>query len=112
MARGGSRKGAGRKPGSATVRTREIAERLSQTGASPLEVMLDAMRYFHDRAISELRECGSAGSKTVAEAFASAATIAKDAAPFLHPKLSSIEHSGPDGGDIPFTFVLDRAEDR
>jgi len=35
-----------------------------------------------------------------AEHWDMAAAIAKDAAPYIHPKLSSIEHSGPDGGPI------------
>ncbi|MBP2301563.1 hypothetical protein [Azospirillum picis] len=82
MARGGARQGAGRKPGSATKRTREIAERAIAERKSPLEVLLDIMHEATDTA-------------TKLEA-------AKAAAPYVHPKLSSIEaqHSGPGGGPI------------
>lgn len=71
--------------------------------------MLDAMRYFHGIALKAVDDSGGLPTKEAADAHASGATIAKDAAPFMHPKLASIEHSGPDGGDIGFTFNLDRA---
>jgi hypothetical protein len=29
-----------------------------------------------------------------------ACAIAKDLAPYIHPKLSAVEHAGPDGGPI------------
>ena len=41
---GGARKGAGRKAGSATKRTREIADKAAENGITPLEFMLDVMR--------------------------------------------------------------------
>ncbi len=92
MARGGSRKGAGRKPGSATAKTREIADRIMAEGLSPLEVMLTAMR-----------------EHAKAKRWDFAAGIAKDAAPYVHPKLASVEMTGKDGGSIGFTFTLDKA---
>jgi hypothetical protein len=73
-ARGGARPGAGRKRGSLTKRTQEIAARASAEGITPLEVMLGAMR-----------EAWEKGEKK------EAAAIAKDAAPFVHPRLSSVE---------------------
>ena len=107
MARGGSRQGAGRKAGSATVRTREIADRLSQTGVSPLEVMLDAMRYFHSVA-RQAEADGGGPCKAAAEAYGAGASIAKDAAPFVHPKLASIEHNNGDGE--PFKIIVTSAQ--
>ncbi len=71
---GGPRKGAGRKPGAANQKTREIADKAVQKGITPLEVMLEAM--------NALRESGD---------LEKAAGIAKDAAPYIHPKLSSVE---------------------
>lgn len=92
MPRGGKRPGAGRKAGSLTARTREIAERALagelpaltdfQT-ATPLEVMLFAMR-----------AAANAGHLD------DAAKIAGHAAPYIHPKLASIEHTGRDGGPL------------
>lgn len=83
MARGGKRAGAGRKPGSATKRTREIADAAAAEGVTPLEVMLKAMREHYD-----------------SERWDEAAAVAKDAAPYMHPKLAAIEHSGKDGGAL------------
>jgi hypothetical protein len=84
MARGGSRSGAGRKKGSTTKRTREIAEQAFSDGITPLEVMLTAMRRHAE-----------------ANDWDAAAEVAKNAAPYMHPKLAAVEHSGPDGEAIP-----------
>lgn len=77
MARGGVRPGAGRPKGAANLKTREIADLAAEAGITPLEVMLHAMRMYVN-----------------AENWNAAAMIAKDAAPYMHPKLSSIEHGG------------------
>ena len=42
--RGGARKNAGRKPGAATTKTREIANKASEAGLTPLEYILSVMR--------------------------------------------------------------------
>jgi hypothetical protein len=83
MAHGGKRTGAGRKPGSATSKTRAIADKAAAEGITPLEVMLHAMREHY-------------GSGK----FDEAAAIAKDAAPYMHPRLAAIEHGGKDGGPL------------
>lgn len=71
---GGARPGAGRKPGSLTAKTREIAEKCAQANKTPLEVMVEAMIEAYDRKDFEL-----------------ATKYAKDAAPYMHPRLSNIE---------------------
>ena len=83
MALGGKREGAGRKLGSTTKKTREIAEKALEQGITPLEVMLGAMREAYERA--DMKE---------------AATFAKDAAPYVHPRLAAVEHAGKGGGPI------------
>ncbi len=90
MPRGGKRPGAGRKPGSKNARTAAVARKATAEGIQPIEVMLHAMRLHF-----------AAGE------YDAAATIAKDAAPYCHPRLASLshEHSGKGGGPIPFTFV-------
>jgi hypothetical protein len=77
MPRGGRRPGAGRKRGSLSKKTTEIAAELGARGLSPLEVMILAMRYYHD-----------AGNLD------RAAAIARDAAPYMHARLSSIQVGG------------------
>jgi hypothetical protein len=78
MARGskpGERRG-GRKKGTtnkATKKRRDIAEKALEQGKSPLEVLLEAM--------NDAYKTGGA---------AAAAAFAKDAAPYVHPKLATI----------------------
>lgn len=101
--RGGARKGAGRKAGSATKKTREIADRAMADGITPLEYMLQVMRTEPD-ALMEPREAMAA----VVMRF----EAAKAAAPYIHPRLAAIEHSGPDGASLaPPVIHLVRDED-
>jgi hypothetical protein len=80
---GGKRKGAGRRKGSLTKKTREIAEKASAEGITPLEVMLGAMRAAWEKQDKD-----------------TAARFAKDAAPYVHPRLANVEHTGEDGGPM------------
>jgi hypothetical protein len=98
--RGGKRANAGRKPGSATQKTRAIADKAAEDGVTPLEVMLDNMRFAHGEAHVVLEKLVAGGAE-VPEAFNEfkellrfrgiAQEAAKDAAPYLHPRLSSVE---------------------
>ena len=81
MARGGKREGAGRPSGAVTRRTREAAEAASESGLTPLEYMLSILR---DETQDQERRMWAA----------------EKAAPYVHAKLASVEHSGPDGGPI------------
>lgn len=92
--RGGARKGAGRPRGSASKKTRAIADRESKKGITPLEVMLKAMRE-HARKKN----------------WDAAASFAKDAAPYMHAKLAAVQHSGPGGGAIPIVDLTNMTPD-
>lgn len=81
MARGGKRDGAGRPAGAVTKRTREVAEKAASAGLTPLDYMLNVLR--DDGAAKEDRMWA-----------------AEKAAPYLHPKLASVVHTGKDGGPI------------
>jgi hypothetical protein len=78
MGRGGARPGAGRKPGTATRRTREIAERAMIEGETPLEYMLRVMR---DPAVDHERRD----------------EMARAAAPYIHPRLTAVAVKGLPG---------------
>ena len=100
--RGGSRKGAGRPKGSATRRTREIADRAAAEGITPLEYMLQVMR--------ESAEHEDPRVQIAREAMRFEA--AKAAAPYMHPRLAAVVHSGPDGASLaPPVIHLVRDED-
>jgi hypothetical protein len=71
---GGKRPGAGRKKGSATEKTREVADRLAAEEVTPLQVMMEVML--------KHRAAGRDDK---------AAAIAKDAAPYMHPRLSYVK---------------------
>lgn len=116
MARGGKRANSGRKTGTANARTRAIADKVVAEGVTPLEVMLDNMRFYHrgaDELIAKLLAHGiepSAQDPEDAEAGPHADLIdgikqvlllrqaageaAKDAAPFIHARLAPIDAKG------------------
>jgi len=79
--RGGRRRGAGRPLGSKNRRTAEIARAAAESGFTPIEVMLGTMRELWDQGTPEAK--------------LQAAEIAKDAAPYIHPRLASIDQTGP-----------------
>jgi hypothetical protein len=86
MARGGVRPGSGRKPGSPNKRTREIAQKAAKKGITPLEYMLKVMR-----------DSNAEGARRD--------DMAKAAAPYMHPRLNAIQHTGKDGEPIKVEFT-------
>lgn len=99
--RGGARKGAGRKPGSANKKTREIADKAAAEGTTPLEIMLRTMKAFADEA-----EANKTDRDAHLKLMAAASSVAKDAAPYVHPRLQAIEHTGRNGGPLAFEDIL------
>lgn len=115
MAHGGKRTGAGRPAGAVTTRTREIADRALAEGKTPLEVMLDNMRHFQQVALDaeaviesmNEEQVDSLGGnheekfkallakvKQAAGLRVMAHECARDAAGYIHAKLSAVQHSG------------------
>lgn len=113
MARGGKREGAGRKAGSRNSRTlaaEALRTKLLEGGASPLEVMIGNMRTAQAKAEKLIRDLDrlSIPASAAAEQLEAAVQLAKetrmlmmaahecakDAAPYLHPKLANIEVEG------------------
>lgn len=95
MARGGSRPGerrGGRQKGTPNRRTSERMQAIEAGGAMPLEIMLGAARILWARAHE-----GEAVDLDMVER---AGSMAKDAAPYVHPRLASVAHTGRDGGPI------------
>lgn len=72
MPRGGSRPNSGRKAGTKNIKTKVIAERCAEEGITPLEYMLNVMR-------------------DPAQEFDTRMDAAKSCAPYMHPKLASVE---------------------
>lgn len=92
---GGRRRGSGRKVGAATKKTREIADKLAESGEeTPLEYMLRVMRQKDD----DLDAMEKAGALDAVEKLKLKAVrderrdwAAEKAAPYIHPRLASIE---------------------
>ncbi len=87
--RGGLREGAGRKKGSCTKKTRELAEKAIEAGMSPLEYLLEVMR-------------------DVSQDQKDRIDAAKSAAPYIHPKLSSVVVDGDMSlsGELSFKQII------
>lgn len=81
MPKGGAREGAGRKPGVPNRKTAELQAAVLASGISPLEYMLSVMR-------------------DPGQDYPIRLDAAKSAAPYIHPKLAAIEHTGKDGKDL------------
>ncbi|MEC9266722.1 MAG: hypothetical protein VX464_11735 [Pseudomonadota bacterium] len=111
MARGGKRPGAGRPKGSTnpvTEKRKEAAERALEDGVTPLEVMLDNMRWAHEKAAE------SDDSTEALKGYrAAACEWAKAAAPYVHPKLANIDHNhgGQGTAEILFKTVYETGPD-
>lgn len=75
MAHGGSRQGAGRKPGAATKLNEEARKQAAEGGLMPLDYMLSILR---DESLAPDARMDAA----------------KAAAPYVHAKLSSVDNTG------------------
>jgi hypothetical protein len=84
--RGGARRGAGRKQGAATKKTREVADKAASEGITPLEFMLKIMRTEPSDEVEDERLLQSMLEMRF--------EAAKAAAPYIHPRLAAVEHSG------------------
>jgi hypothetical protein len=95
---GGKRAGAGRKRGSVTKKTREIADKAHESGLTPLDVMLGTMRELWAKAeegdkITVQGEGVAAKIMTSLDFRLLAAEVAQKAAPFVHAKLANVQGS-------------------
>lgn len=90
----GGKRGRGRPFGSKSKKTNKVAVSLAANGITPLEVMLMALRYHTDLAVAELAKGDQADHKVIVSELAQASGFAKDAAPYMHPRLNAVDHSG------------------
>lgn len=79
------KKTGGRSKGTPNKATSAKAAEIASSGLTPLDYMLSVMRDEQNPRDVRL-------------------DAANKAAPYVHPKLAAVEHSGKDGGDIGFVF--------
>jgi hypothetical protein len=120
--KGGHRMNAGRKPGPATMKTREVADRIAQSGQSPLEIMFYVMNEHVERSkvlkkqIEEdnFYDEGDSKEKIIATFYGSlsaAATVAKDCAPYIHAKIQPVEKkSGEDSRQFNLSYTPEQIQ--
>jgi hypothetical protein len=86
--RGGKRQGAGRKKNSPNRASADRERKVAASGATPLEVMLKAMRV-----LLALADESANDKKQYEHFIRAAAGVAKDCACFVHPRLSTVEQA-------------------
>lgn len=86
MAHGGKRDGAGRKPGASTRMNEEARKQAAEGGLMPLDYMLSILRDEEQDDAARM-------------------DAAKAAAPYVHAKLASVEHSTDPDKPLGITFT-------
>lgn len=97
--RGGARKGAGRPKGLSNQKSQELIIKATEQGISPMEVLLNDMRFYYELGEREFAKIKDQESEEIhREVFLKANSLkmiarecAKDVAPYIHAKLSSID---------------------
>ena len=98
--RPGNKSRGGRKKGSKNKRSKFFAERAAARGVQPIDVMLRTMR--------TLVKCADARGLDETDKLKfleRAAIVAKDAAPYLHPRLQTTTAQGPGDGVLKVRIV-------
>jgi hypothetical protein len=91
MPAGGKRPNAGRKKGSPNKASAERAARVESTGLTPLDVMIESMRYLYGLAGKHQLTGETPNEAKFLEYIKAAREAAKDAAPYIHSKMSSMD---------------------
>lgn len=105
MARGGSKPGerrGGRTKGTPNKASTERQQEVQDSGPTPLDALIRKMRFHLDLADSEIKKGAEADAKALSVAMDKAAEAARDAAPYVHPRLASTQVKGdPDAPLFP-----------
>ncbi len=96
---GGSQPGAGRPKGAINKKTQDLIKKATEEGISPIEVLLNDMRFFYNLGENKMQEAMTTEpGKKQANAFRASTALkeiardcARDAAPYIHPKLASVQ---------------------
>ena len=92
MTHGGKREGAGRRKGSRNKASSRREQFIARSGPTPLDVMIQSMRYYWDEAQRELAKSIPELHKVDVD-INRALDAAHKAAPFVHPRLAAIDQN-------------------
>jgi hypothetical protein len=95
----GERRG-GRQRGTPNRASVERQAEVASTGATPLATMIAKMRFHLAAAEKEMAKGEEADVDVILKAFDKAAEAAHDAAPYVHPRLAAVQHTGKEEGPI------------
>src|SRR5262245_56762120 len=98
MAKG--RKTGGRQKGVPNKASIKRQEEIASSGATPLATIVKKMRFHLPIGEEQIAKGEEMDTGEVAKALDKAAEAARDAAPYVHPRLAAIQHTGKDGGPI------------
>jgi hypothetical protein len=113
MARGskpGERRG-GRQKGVPNKATQKRQAEVAASGATPLDALLKKMRHHLALFKAESAKGKKADGKALAVAMDKAAEAARDAAPYVHPRLASIQHAGDKENPIQHAVTVSAKEE-
>lgn len=99
---GGRKKGV---PNRATIARQAELEAAKKRGMTPLQMLQTASALLWKRATTGKDGKPLKPAEIDAEMLERACAIAKDAAPYLHPRLNAIQHTGKDGEPIKVSFT-------
>lgn len=92
---GGRRPGAGKPKGASTKRAEASMALAEAKGVDPVEMLLDLTKWAYE----QFNETKTRENADMVRDYA------KEAAPYVRPKLSAVEASGPDGGALVVEIV-------
>ncbi len=95
----------GRPKGAVNRRSREILAEAHERGVDPIQVMFEAIEHFMERAKETTGEEQDGH-------MLSAVSVAKEAAPYCHPKLRAVEISASPTPDRLTPYTLDELDAR
>jgi|ERR1700730_1947051 hypothetical protein len=99
--RGGKRPGAGRKKNVPNRASAKREREAAASGATPLDVMLKSMRL-----LLALADESANDNKRFERYIRAAASVAKDVAPYIHPRLSTVEQAASTSRVKPIIEVI------
>lgn len=86
------KRGRGRPKGAPNKASPQREKRIAASGITPVDLMIEAMRWHHGEVHKALRSRGPDRLAKIAAHYADAVSVAADVAPYVHPKLQSVLH--------------------
>ena len=102
----GAPKTGGRQKGTPNTATARRQAEVAASGPTPLDALIKKMRFHLAIFEGEVAKGKEADGKALALAMDKAAEAARDAAPYVHPRLATVAHTGADDGPIQHALTI------